>query len=106
MSYPHGLLDTWSNSGRGSAFAHGVTDMKKTFVALAALLFASPAFALEPIPGSITYGGGPHSKLQKSPIGSTLVHRFRNDGNEYEERYVLQPDRSLKLISRSRRSDR
>jgi hypothetical protein len=35
-----------------------------------------------------------------------LVHRFRYEGDEYEERYVLQPDRSLKLVSRSRRSDR
>lgn len=80
--------------------------MTKTFITLAALLFASPAFALEPIPGSITYGGGPHAKLQSSPIGSTLIHRFDSEGHEYEERYVLQSDRSLKLISRSRRSDR
>jgi hypothetical protein len=80
--------------------------MSKIIFALAALLVASPALALEPIPGSITYGGGPHAKLQRSPIGSTLVHRFRSEGNEYEERYVLQPDRSLKLVSRSRRSDR
>ena len=80
--------------------------MTRTLFALAALLLASPALAIEPIPGSITYGGGPHSKLERSPIGSTLVHRFRNDGNEYEERYVLQPDRSLKLVSRVRRSDR
>jgi hypothetical protein len=80
--------------------------MTKTLLAIAALLLASPAFAIEPIPGSITYGGGPHAKLQKSPVGSTLVHRFRYEGDEYEERYVLQPDRSLKLVSRSRRSDR
>jgi hypothetical protein len=80
--------------------------MTKTLLAIAALLLASPAFAVEPIPGSITYGGGPHAKLQKSPVGSTLVHRFRYEGDEYEERYVLQPDRSLKLVSRSRRSDR
>lgn len=80
--------------------------MTKTLLAIAALLFASPAFAVEPIPGSITYGGGPHVKLQKSPVGSTLVHRFRYEGAEYEERYVLQPDRSLKLVSRSRRGDR
>lgn len=80
--------------------------MKKALIALVALLLASPALALEPIPGSITYGGGPHAKLQKSPVGSTLVHRFRSGGDEYEERYVLQSDRSLKLISRSRRSGR
>ncbi|MBX9456729.1 MAG: hypothetical protein KL863_12340 [Rhizobium sp.] len=80
--------------------------MKKTIIGLTALLFASPALAIEPIPGSIGYGGAPHSKLQRSPVGSTLVHRFRYDGNEYEERYVLQADRSLKLVSRSRRADR
>jgi hypothetical protein len=80
--------------------------MTKTIIALTALLLASPALALEPIPGSIGYGGTAHSKLQKSPVGSTLVHRFRYDGSEYEERYVLQSDRSLKLVSRSRRSDR
>jgi hypothetical protein len=80
--------------------------MTKILVALTALLLASPALALEPIPGSITYGGGPHSKLQRSPIGSTLVHRFHDGVNEYEERYIVQQDRSLKLISRSRRNDR
>jgi len=80
--------------------------MTKILFALTALLFASPALAVELIPGSIGYGGAPYTKLQRSPVGSTLVHRFRYDGNEYEERYVLQPDRSLKLVSRSRRSDR
>jgi hypothetical protein len=80
--------------------------MTKILAALTALLLATPALALEPIPGSITYGGGPNSKLQRSPIGSTIVHRFRSGTNEYEERYILQPDRSLKLISRSRRNDR
>ena len=79
--------------------------MTKTFALLATLLLATPALALEPIPGSITYGGGPRSKLQLSPVGSTVVHRFRSDGMEYEERYVLQPDRSMKLVYRTRRSD-
>jgi hypothetical protein len=78
--------------------------MKKTLMALAALLLASPALALEPIPGSITYGGGPHARLMKSPIGSTLVHRFTFEDQDYEERYVLQQDRSLRLVSRVRRT--
>ena len=80
--------------------------MTKTLITLTALLLAGPALAVEPIPGSIGYGGAPHAKLQKSPVGSTLVHRFNYEGNEYEERYILQPDRTLKLISRSRRSGR
>lgn len=80
--------------------------MRKTLIALTALLLASPALAIDLIPGSIGYGGAPYTKLQKSPIGSTLVHRFQYGGDEYEERYVVQPDRSLKLVSRSRRSGR
>lgn len=80
--------------------------MTKILATLALLLLAGTALAVEPIPGSITYGGGPRAKLQRSPIGSTLVHRFHDGSNEYEERYVVQPDRSLKLISRSRRNDR
>ena len=57
--------------------------------------------ALEPIPGSITYGGQPRSRLTKSPIGSVINHRFDNNfGQRVEEKYILQPDRSLKLVSR------
>jgi hypothetical protein len=56
---------------------------------------------LEPIPGSITYGGQPRSRLTRSPIGSVVNHEFRNEfGQRVEERYILQPDRSLKLVSR------
>ena len=74
-----------------------------TAVVCAAL--ASPAFAIEPIPGSITYGGA-NPKLQKSPPGSTLINRIDDGSNEYEERYVVQPDHSLKLVSRVRRAGR
>ncbi len=56
---------------------------------------------IKPIPGSITYGGQPRSRLTRSPIGSVVNHEFRNEfGQRVEERYVLQPDRSLKLVSR------
>jgi hypothetical protein len=79
--------------------------MKRTVFLLAALIVASPASALEPIPGSITYGGGPRTKLLKSPIGSSLSHMFYSGGQLYLETYTLLPDRSLKLVSRSRRSD-
>lgn len=80
--------------------------MMKIFLALATVLTASPALALDPIPGSITYGDGPSTKLQKSPIGSSVTHVFYSGSMKYEERYILQPDRSLKLVSRDRRSDR
>jgi hypothetical protein len=72
---------------------------------LAALLLLSACTtpALEPIPGSITYGGQPRTKLTKSPIGSTFPHRFRDDrGDGWEETYRIAPDRSLDLISRRR----
>jgi hypothetical protein len=80
--------------------------MKTTLLALSAILLATPALAVEPIPGSITYGGAPQSKLLKSPIGSTFVHRFETGSSEYEERYVVEPDRSVRLISRVRRTAR
>lgn len=79
--------------------------MKKMILLLATFVIAGPAFAMEPIPGSITYGGGPRTKLLKSPIGSTLTHRFYSGGQLYVESYTLLPDRSLKLVSRSHRSD-
>ncbi len=64
-----------------------------------------PAFdigpGIKPIPGSITYGGQPRTKLTKSPVGSIVPHEFRNEfGQRVEETYVIQPDRSLKLVSR------
>ncbi|MGE6743091.1 hypothetical protein ACQKGC_22730 [Allorhizobium pseudoryzae] len=55
---------------------------------------------VDPIPGSITYGGQPRTKLTKSPVGSLLTHQFNADGRVAIETYVLQPDRSLKLIDR------
>ncbi|MBY5557710.1 hypothetical protein HFO41_15410 [Rhizobium leguminosarum] len=57
--------------------------------------------ALEPIPGSITYGGQPRTKLSKSPVGSAVYNQFYNwTGQRVEETYILQPDRSLKLVRR------
>jgi hypothetical protein len=56
---------------------------------------------LEPVPGSITYGGQPQTRLTKAPIGSTVTNRFRDQfGQEWGERYIIQPDRSLKLVNR------
>lgn len=62
---------------------------------------ASPSVTVQPIPGSITYGGQPRQKLMKSPIGSMVPHVFYDDtGRRTEETYILQPDRSLKLVER------
>ncbi len=65
------------------------------------ILLAAPAIALEPIPGSITFGGQPATRLEKSPIGSSLSHDFYSGSTRYSETYILQPDRSLKLVNRT-----
>jgi len=62
---------------------------------------------IEPIPGSITYGGHqPRTKLTKAPIGSTFEHQFYDGpGRQVFETYRIQPDRSLLLIHRRVRLD-
>ncbi|WP_261336461.1 hypothetical protein [Rhizobium leguminosarum] len=56
---------------------------------------------LAPIPGSITYGGQPRTKLTKSPAGSSFPHTFTDQwGREVEEIYVIRPDRSLLIAQR------
>ncbi|WP_018240119.1 hypothetical protein [Ensifer sp. BR816] len=56
---------------------------------------------LEPIPGSITYGGQPRTKLTKAPVGSIVPHQFIDPfGRRVYETYVIEPDRSLRLTSR------
>ncbi|KQV37644.1 MULTISPECIES: hypothetical protein [unclassified Rhizobium] len=76
------------------------------FVVSAALLASCTTAQIEPIPGSITYGGQPRTKLTKSPIGSKFVHTFHDQqGNYWSETYQLLPDRSLKIISRRRTDD-
>jgi len=78
--------------------------MKNQLLPLLALLVltsCAPPEPVEPIPGSITYGGQPREKLTKSPIGSTMSHIFFDEtGRRTEETYILQPDRSLKLVER------
>lgn len=62
--------------------------------------------AVEPIPGSITYGGQPRTKLEKSPVGSIVNHDFiMNDGRRAYETYRIEPDRSLTLLNRVIMSD-
>jgi len=61
-----------------------------------ALAGCTTAPDVEPIPGSITYGGQPRTKLTKSPIGSTLSNEFvMGDGRLAIETYRVQPDRRL-----------
>lgn len=78
----------------------------KTLVSAFALAgLATSAWALEPIPGSITFGGQPPSKLQRAPVGSSVTHDFFSTGNHYRETYIIQPDRSLQLVRRSQFGD-
>lgn len=56
---------------------------------------------LEPIPGSITYRGQPRTRLTKAPVGSIVPHQFIDRfGRRVYETYVIEPDRSLRLVSR------
>jgi hypothetical protein len=84
----------------------GQLEEKTMKVVLAAFgvsaLFVSSAFALEPIPGSVTYGGQPAHRLQKAPVGSTFDETFYSRGQRYTETYMIQPDRSLVITSRIR----
>lgn len=79
-----------------------------TFIVVALLSACSPTRAgrvifddgIAPIPGSVTYGGQPHTKLSKAPVGSGFSHEFYNqNGNRVVERYIIQPDRTLKITS-------
>ncbi|CDM58759.1 MULTISPECIES: hypothetical protein [Rhizobium] len=61
--------------------------------------YSSQGYA--PIPGSITYGGQPRTKLARSPIGSSFPHTFTDQtGREVEEIYIIQPDRTLLIVQR------
>lgn len=71
--------------------------------AIALFITGCTTSELEPVPGSITYGGQPAGHLTKAPIGSAVGNRFRDQfGQEWSERYIIQPDRSLKLVNRQR----
>lgn len=73
---------------------------------LAGLASCTTAYTVEPIPGSITYGGQPRTKLTKSPVGSTFTHDFiMTDGRRAYETYRIEPDRSLTLLNREIISD-
>mgnify|MGYP000931492356 FL=1 len=68
--------------------------------ALATLVAAPAAFALDPIPGSITYGGH-QAQLEKAPAGSNFFHTFYGpNGDEVREVYQVNADRTVSLVSR------
>jgi len=83
--------------------------MRKAILAvtLAAGLAACNAMPeITPIPGSITYGGQPASKLTKAPVGSVVHHQLKDQyGKPAEETYIIQPDRSLRLVRRESIND-
>ncbi|WP_428413466.1 hypothetical protein [Pararhizobium sp.] len=80
--------------------------MRTSIIFVVAALLASCTTqqqSLEPIPGSITYGGQPRTKLTKSPIGSTFDHRFLGaNGTRWIETYQIQPDRTVEIVNRRR----
>ncbi|MDO1584595.1 hypothetical protein [Rhizobium oryzicola] len=69
------------------------------------LLCGCTTAELTPVPGSITYGGQPRSHLTKAPVGSIVNNEFNDGRRMVYETYVIQPDRSLKLIDRRYRPD-
>jgi hypothetical protein len=74
-----------------------------TMMLMATLLAAceQTSTTLKPIPGSITYGGQPRTKLTRAPVGSQVPHHFTDQwGDDVFETYVIQPDRTLKLTDR------
>ncbi|MBW9056573.1 hypothetical protein [Rhizobium mesosinicum] len=79
--------------------------MKYAFAAMLLLVAGcSTTTADQPIPGSLTYGG----KVIHSPYkpGTVIKHTFLGDfGLRQFERYVVQPDGTLKLVSRIESED-
>jgi len=72
----------------------------KILPAICIALTSCSAHEVEAVPGSITYGGAPKSRVQKAPIGSAVHNYVDYRGLRREETYIVQPDRSLKLVRR------
>lgn len=71
-----------------------------TATLLAVLAGSSAAFAVEPIPGSITYNGN-QSHLPNSPVGSSFQHQFvGDDGQQYRETYRVNAIKGVDLVGR------
>jgi hypothetical protein len=79
--------------------------MKTIAAALLTTLFGTTAaFAVEPIPGSITFGGA-QPRLEQAPTGSNFFHTFYLNGSEVHEIYKVNADRSVSIVSRSIAND-
>ncbi|MCO6178657.1 hypothetical protein [Ciceribacter sp. RN22] len=73
-----------------------------TATALVAFLAgASMAFAIEPIPGSLTYSGHV-SVLEEAPAGSNFQHTFfAANGDRVQEVYRVNVDHTVELVART-----
>jgi hypothetical protein len=71
---------------------------------LTTLAGTTVAFAVQPIPGSITYGGA-QPRLEQAPAGSNFFHTFYLNGSEVHEIYKVNADRSVSIVSRSISND-
>ncbi|WP_137128847.1 hypothetical protein [Rhizobium sp. FY34] len=57
----------------------------------------------EPFPESLTYGG--RSPIVSAPVGSSFSREVRDEfGARYEELYEVQPDQTVRIVTRFRRS--
>ncbi|WP_367717140.1 hypothetical protein AB2N04_03715 [Nitratireductor sp. GISD-1A_MAKvit] len=80
--------------------------MRKVLSAVVISSFvAAPAFAIEPIKGSITFDGPSQQTLDKTPAGSVLQHQFTSNGKDYREIYVVGADGRPELVSRTASND-
>ncbi len=76
--------------------------MNKFALATLATVLAgtSAAFAVEPIQGSLTYGGN-QPMLQKAPAGSSFDHVFITaTGDTAVETYRVNSDKTVSLVTR------
>ena len=76
--------------------------MNKFALATIATVLAgtSVAFAVEPIQGSLTYGGN-QPMLQKAPAGSSFDHVFITaTGDTAVETYRVNSDKTVSLVTR------
>ena len=79
--------------------------MKRIIISIGfTILYSAHAFAIDPIPGSITYENK-SGYTTKAPVGSTTSHKFTNGGSYYTEWYIVGADHRLKLVSRQNRSN-
>lgn len=59
--------------------------------------------AIKPFPNSLTYGG--RSPIVPYPVGSSFSREVRDEFlNRYEELYEVQPDHTVRIVTRFRRS--